>query len=267
MTTRTMWDGIDTDAAGIARLSPQMVAYYVDGRFAWSQAEIALFPHASHVTISALGGDTAADVVDCEAGDTTPDSAAAWVRKRRAAGYHRPTVYCSRSVIPAVRKATGSLVLGRDYDIWCADYTGTAHQVTSSVPGGVTAACAATQYKSTPGYDMSAVYDDGWPHRTAAAAAKPPAQASGADIWPAGVTLREGSTGSAVKALQYALRDGEFRVSATIGTVDGDFGPKTLLAVRVAQQILGLNVDGIAGPKTRSALVARGCLTAAGEGR
>lgn len=104
-------------------------------------------------------------------------------------------------------------------------------------------------------------------HPRPSAPAKPPAQASGADVWPAGVTLREGSTGPAVKALQYALRDGEFRLSATIGTVDGDFGPKTLLAVRVAQQILGLNVDGIAGPKTRSALVARGCLTAAGEGR
>lgn len=105
-----------------------------------------------------------------------------------------------------------------------------------------------------------------WPRPGTAKPAPAPAQGS-ADIWPAGVTLKEGSTGPAVKALQYALRDGEFRLSATIGAVDGDFGSKTLLAVRVAQQILGLNVDGIAGPKTRSALVARGCLTAAGEGR
>jgi len=169
---RTMLDGIDTDAAGIARLSPQMVAYYVNGRYAWSAAQIAMFPHANHVTISVTASADAGDVLDVETGDATPAQAEGWIAKRKAAGLYRPTIYCSRSTIPAVRAGTGSYVLGKDYDIWVADYTGTPHVVASSVVGGVTAICAATQYENTANWDVSAVYDDGWPHRTPPAPVK-----------------------------------------------------------------------------------------------
>jgi hypothetical protein len=243
--TRTMYDGINSDATAIHEAFPNaaMIAGYVDGHFAWSQADWNLFPHAVHVTITVLGGNTAADVVDCEAGDTTPTSAAAWVRARKAAGYTRPTIYCSRSVIPAVRKATGDLVLGKDYDIWCADYTGSAHQVIAAPPGAAVA-CAATQYENTSKWDVSVVYDDGWPHRT------PPS----VDTWPPNVTLREGDRGGAVRVLQTALRDSGLRGVRGI-TVDGIFGPQTLTSVRNFQAIKGLVVDGIAGPRTRAALI------------
>jgi hypothetical protein len=87
---------------------------------------------------------------------------------RKAAGLYRPTIYCSRSVIPAVRAGTGSYILGKDYDIWVADYTGSPHQVTA--PGAPAATCAATQYESTANWDASIVYDTAWPHR------KPPVQ-------------------------------------------------------------------------------------------
>jgi hypothetical protein len=171
--TRIMYDGINSLAAGIHNRFPgtEMVAGYIDGNYAWTQAEWNLFPHAVKVQVTVSSSVNAGDVIDCETGDATPAEAAAWVRKRRAVGYYRPTIYCSRSVIPAVRQATGNLVLGRDYDIWVADYTGTPHQVTA--PGTPAALCVATQYLNTAGYDESTVYDDGWPHRTAP---KPPAQ-------------------------------------------------------------------------------------------
>lgn len=163
---RTMYDGINSLAAGIHQRFPNaaMVAGYIDGRFVWTTAEWNLFPRAVHVQIAVFSSTNAGDVIDCETGDATPAEAAAWVRMRKSAGYYRPTIYCSRSVIPAVRQATGSLILGHDYDIWCADYTGAAHQV--NAPGSPSATCAATQYQSTADYDVSAVYDDGWPHRS-----------------------------------------------------------------------------------------------------
>ena len=53
-------------------------------------------------------------------------------------------------------------------------------------------------------------------------------------------TLRRGSTGDKVKALQKKLG-----IAA-----DGIFGPKTEAAVKAYQKKMGLTVDGIAGPQT-----------------
>ena len=47
--TRTMWDGVNSDAVAIKKLIKpgDLVAYYIDGRFAWSKTEISLFPHTA----------------------------------------------------------------------------------------------------------------------------------------------------------------------------------------------------------------------------
>jgi hypothetical protein len=174
-----MYDGINSLAAGIHRQFPNaaMVAGYINGRYAWTQAEWNLFPHAKHVTISITASANAGDVLDVEPGDATPAQAGGWIAKRKSAGLHRPTIYCNRSTIPAVREGTGRYVLGHDYDIWVADWTGSAHQVTAPGPGAA-AACAAIQYRSTTGYDVSAVYDTGWPHRSAPAV-RPPTKPAG----------------------------------------------------------------------------------------
>ena len=66
-----------------------------------------------------------------------------------------------------------------------------------------------------------------------------------------GPTLRRGSRGPAVATLQRALRSLGYDVVA-----DGDFGPATERAVRAAQSRLGLQVDGIVGPRTKSGIVA-----------
>jgi hypothetical protein len=169
-----MYDGINALAAGIAKEFPTAakIAGYVNGTYAWSQAEWNLFPHADHVTISVTASANAGDVLDVEVGDATPNQAAGWIAMRKAAGLYRPTIYCSRSVIPAVRAGTGSYILGKDYDIWVAEYTGAPHEVIA--PGTPAVACAATQYASTANYDVSIVYDTAWPHRKAPMPPPPP---------------------------------------------------------------------------------------------
>lgn len=62
--------------------------------------------------------------------------------------------------------------------------------------------------------------------------------------------LKPGDTGAQVKLLQGALKTlGDYG-----GTVDGDYGPATQAAVQKFQRFAGLAADGVAGPKTLSAL-------------
>jgi len=226
-----------------------LVGGYVDGRFAWTGTQWGLFPAANHVTITAIPGSPqapGAKVADCENGDYTPAQAASWAHGRHDRG-EWPTVYCSLDLIPAVRQATGSLVLGTDYDIWCADWTGSPHQV----PG-----CAATQYASgtmlAKPYDLSAVYRGSWPARPGTPA-------------PEGITmqitlpeLQQGATDpiggdNIVHRLQGLLRGmgaawGNDQL-ASLAT-DGVFGPATRQAVQTAQRDFGVADDGIVGPDT-----------------
>lgn len=62
--------------------------------------------------------------------------------------------------------------------------------------------------------------------------------------------LSEGSTGEQVLDLQAALIDR----GLDIGEIDGDFGPRTVAAVRVFQEGEGLEANGVAGPETFAAL-------------
>ncbi|MBR4081936.1 MAG: peptidoglycan-binding protein [Clostridia bacterium] len=63
-------------------------------------------------------------------------------------------------------------------------------------------------------------------------------------------TLRPGSSGSAVKTLQQKLKD----LGYYTGSIDGKYGAGTKAAVEKFQKKKGLTRDGIAGPKTLSAL-------------
>jgi peptidoglycan hydrolase-like protein with peptidoglycan-binding domain len=64
-------------------------------------------------------------------------------------------------------------------------------------------------------------------------------------------TLVEGDTGAAVTTLQTRLN-----VWGAKLTVDGDFGPATLAAVKAFQGAHHLTVDGVVGPQTWAALLA-----------
>jgi hypothetical protein len=66
---------------------------------------------------------------------------------------------------------------------------------------------------------------------------------------PSATVLRVGSKGEAVRQLQERLNTVGFNIP-----VDGDFGARTLEAVRNFQRAEGLKIDGIAGAKTQAAL-------------
>jgi peptidoglycan hydrolase-like protein with peptidoglycan-binding domain len=252
--TRTMWDGVNSDAKSIKSLAKpnDLIAYYIDGAFAWTKQEIALFPNNKHVTITVLGNP--ADVADCETGDMTPASAANWVRSQKARGYDRPTVYRSLSMMQDVRQTTGTLIMGRDWDAWVADYDNKTSQVYS---GSV-----AKQFKNAAYYDESIVYDDNWPHRTIGSS--PVTAPVTAPKWPAGQICKEGAVGHAVVALQQACHNSGMTGVRGI-TVDGVFGAQTLSAVRNFQKAERLTVDGIAGSNTRSKMMQIGLLNSAGQ--
>jgi peptidoglycan hydrolase-like protein with peptidoglycan-binding domain len=253
---RIMWDGINSDAKHIKSvIEPgDLVAYYIDGHFAWSPSQIAMFPDNQHITITVLGN--AADVADCETGDLTPASAAGWARRRRAQGYWRPTIYCSTSVIPEVRSTTGNLILGRDYDIWDAHYD---NREVSDYAG-----VAAKQYKSESMDDISVVFDGAWPHRVATVQPTSVGPSVTAAKWPIGRTLKKGDLGNAVLALQQACHNSGMRGVRGIA-VDGDFGQVTEVAVSNFQEACGLSVDGIAGAQTRGRFLSRGLINRAGQ--
>ena len=68
------------------------------------------------------------------------------------------------------------------------------------------------------------------------------------------VTVKLGSTGSAVRAVQDQANFRNGRGGITL-TVDGVFGPKTQSWVRGFQSAEGFTVDGVVGPLTWQALV------------
>lgn len=66
-----------------------------------------------------------------------------------------------------------------------------------------------------------------------------------------GVTLREGSTGVAVSALQYFISIvGKFSPAVPVLAIDGIFGPQTAQAVNIVQRRLGLPVTGVVDQAT-----------------
>ena len=67
------------------------------------------------------------------------------------------------------------------------------------------------------------------------------------------MTLKKGMSGEAVRALQEMLNQQGY----SCGAADGVFGSKTLAAVKAFQGDEGLDVDGIAGPKTLGILAMR----------
>ncbi|HEY3451336.1 MAG TPA: peptidoglycan DD-metalloendopeptidase family protein [Myxococcales bacterium] len=72
--------------------------------------------------------------------------------------------------------------------------------------------------------------------------------------------LKQGAEGQAVKDVQQKLKEQGFNP----GAVDGQFGPKTDLAVRNFQKANGLEVDGVVGSKTRGKLGITGTTDLAG---
>jgi hypothetical protein len=110
----TPWD-IPRDA--------EMVAYYVDGRYAWPQAWLDLFPRAVKVSISAIGTRTA-QVGDVEIGCIWPPvNAVPWVLRARADGYD-PTIYVNQMNDWAPTRAAFRAAGVPEPHYWVANYDG-----------------------------------------------------------------------------------------------------------------------------------------------
>lgn len=95
-----------------------------------------------------------------------------------------------------------------------------------------------------------------FPMWTPAGATTPP-HAVTWSMWPASTVLQSGDRGVAVTVLQTALQDSGIRGVRGIA-VTGALGAQTETALRNFQVAKGLVVDGIAGPKTRAALITLG---------
>jgi lipoprotein-anchoring transpeptidase ErfK/SrfK len=118
------------------------------------------------------------------------------------------------------------------------------HGIVVAAGAAVAAGCLALATAAPPGASPNA--------RAPAAAAQVSVSgvASPAYVPPARA-LRYGMRGSDVKALQQRLAALRYYP----GRIDGVFGTSTLEAVWAFQEVQGLSVDGVAGPRTGHALV------------
>jgi hypothetical protein len=150
---RTMYDSVTPTNILLKDPHPQMVAGYLNGTFAWSQADWDLFPNSVHVTISTQARWTVGHVLDVENGDATPAQSVGWVQARRAGGFD-PTVYCNLSTWPLVKADFDAAGVVQPH-YWIALYDGS-----TTIPAGA----VAKQYigNVSPGIDISSVADF-WP--------------------------------------------------------------------------------------------------------
>lgn len=149
---RTMYDAIGGKARNIPG-DAQLVAGYIDGAYAWTQAEWGLFPSSVKATITVFG--SIADVADVEHGDMSATDAPLWAARMRDMG-RVPSVYCSLSVQPAVRAAFAARGMPEPL-WWLAHWDGVA-----AVPAGAVAMQYTDNSQIGSPYDTSAVLDY-WP--------------------------------------------------------------------------------------------------------
>jgi len=142
----------DAVTPGNVPANAQMVAGYVDGRYAWHANDWARFPNAVKVRIAVFSSTNDGHVLDIEPGCSTPASAPGWVQRRRAAGVD-PSVYCNTSTWPTVRAAFAAAGVAQPH-YWIAAYPGNGPNL---YPGSV-----AHQYANPGPVDISVVADY-WP--------------------------------------------------------------------------------------------------------
>lgn len=161
--TRTMADTIHGTVGDINALEAhqaiELVAGYTNGSYAWTADDWARFPKQSHVTIDVNGSNPAADVLDVEPGDATPNDSAAWVRNKLLQHpSYPPILYVNRSNITAVfnaQAAAGHKIV-RDFRLWVATLDGSM-----GIPDmtGVTAIQYASSAMTHTNVDLSLVFD------------------------------------------------------------------------------------------------------------
>jgi len=141
----------DSITAGLIPRDAQLVAGYVDGLYAWSADDWALFADIPHVRIAVFPTTDDGNCANVEAGDMTPENVVGWVELRRAAGVD-PSVYCSAASWATVRAQFQAQGVAEPH-YWIATWD----SVQAIPPGAV-----AHQYDNGPNFDTSIVADY-WP--------------------------------------------------------------------------------------------------------
>lgn len=126
------------NARNLVQFNPPCILYPIDGQYAWSEEDLALFPNAKRISYSVA--NNRADVADIEPGAMTFDQ---WRQGLQRVGYF------SRSRLAQARQIFPS----RSYFV--ADYTGI--EPTTFEPNVV-----GYQYLNTTTYDESVVLDSFW---------------------------------------------------------------------------------------------------------
>lgn len=160
--TRTMYDGVNTDAAAIGQQAKagDLVGGYGDGLYTWSDEDWAhIAPGVTRIVIVVFWTTNAGQILDCEPGNCTPAQAVDWVLMRRKAGAD-PTVYCNqmdqKTGWPAVRAAFQARGVAEPH-YWVADYDGVA-----VIPAGAIGKQHADDIALGKPWDISVVADY-WP--------------------------------------------------------------------------------------------------------
>lgn len=134
-----------------------LVLGYIDGRYAWGQADWNRFPGSRHVRIAVFSTTNDGDAIDREQGDATAAQAVDWVLMRRRAGHPAPIVYCSYSDWDNCRAAFFARAVPEP-QWWIAGYPSpTDGQGNPIIPSGA----IAHQFTDHPGghWDESLVAD------------------------------------------------------------------------------------------------------------
>ena len=156
-----MYDGVDATKLPV---TAQLVAGYVDGLYAWSAANWAMFPNSVKVRVAVFSTTNDGHVLDVEPGNATPAQSVDWVLMRRQAGAD-PSVYMNASTWPTVRSAFQARNVAEPH-YWVAQYDNVA-----TIPSG----SVAKQYynNNALGYDLSIVADY-WPGVDSSPVVHPP---------------------------------------------------------------------------------------------
>lgn len=199
----------DSTNPGDIPLSAPLVASYVDGYGGYSAA-VSRFGASRVVSVSV--GNNDADVADVEPGAMTTAELPGWTARQRARGISRPVLYSDGSQYPSVLAAGGG-----SCSYWTANPTGVVAQALAGRD--------AVQSVFGSSYDQSWVLPS-FPFFPGGTVTTPTAAP-----WP----LSSGSTGAYVVTLQQNLNRWAAVTGLTVPlSADGDFGPKTLAAVKLA---------------------------------
>lgn len=147
MTTLVMWDDV---TASLIPADAEYVGYYVDGRYANEAAIKARCPKAKLVGIAVTEADNA-DVLDVETGDAQIADIYYWLhRGQKPVTTRLPTIYTSVDNVDRMMltMAANRFVHGRDFLIWSAHYTDSAHICGPTTCALTHTACDATQWTS-----------------------------------------------------------------------------------------------------------------------